>query len=478
MIAAIALLSLAVDVGYLATLRCELKRSTDAAALAGAGVLVDGPEVAELQAFEFYARNPIGGRNLTGEVGWQDNLPSLLADNRDIFQVDFGQWDPASRTFTPSDVQPSSVRVRVTHRDASIFFARSFFPAPLVNREFGGITETVRDTNIDLQAESIARFQPRDIALVLDFSASMNDDSELRRVYEYGEQARATVEASLLQIYQELGSPIFGTMQFEPQYISSTNRSTIKNLLELTYVAYPYPSGSWDNYIDYVKSSSSYAAKAGYYKKYGYLTLVNYWLERKPVHSQTPDLWSVSAQPVSAVKDAVGIFMAYIQQVDTHDQIALIVYNSPSQTALVEHSLTVDFATIQNTIAHRQAGHYDRFTNIGAGIQFARQELENNARLGAFKMVVLMTDGVANRPSADARGFAVQQAELVAANHWPIVTISLGRAADTALMQQIADITSGVHFNIPGDRNVTDFEADLKEVFARIADHRPLVLVK
>ena len=46
--------------------------------------------------------------------------------------------------------------------------------------------------------------------LVLDYSASMNDDSELRRISEYGEGVRETVEANLLQIYQDLGSPTYG----------------------------------------------------------------------------------------------------------------------------------------------------------------------------------------------------------------------------------------------------------------------------
>jgi len=120
--------------------------------------------------------------------------------------------------------------------------------------------------------------------------------------------------------------------------------------------------------------------------------LVNYWLEQKPTNSQTPDLWMVSAQPVGAVKGAVDVFMDYILEVDTGDQVGLAVYNSPSQNALIEQTLTLDFEVpISDIVAHRQAGHYDRYTNIGAGIHEAWGELDARARTGAKKMIVPTT---------------------------------------------------------------------------------------
>ena len=86
-----------------------------------------------------------------------------------------------------------------------------------------------------------------------------------------------------------------------------------KQAFGLDAVAYPYPSGSWDNYITYVKTSSSVRG-AGYKKQYGYMTLINYWLENQAAHSQTPDLWKVGAQPIQAVKDSTDVFMDYIQR--------------------------------------------------------------------------------------------------------------------------------------------------------------------
>lgn len=568
MVAAMALLAFSVDTGYLMTLKSELKRSADAAALAGAGVLIEGADQAELQAFEFHVRNPVGRNVLGAGPGWEDELPTLLAQNQDNFEVQVGHWDPATKTFNQDSVKPSAIRVMALHRNAPLFFGNPFRRYEQVSDADGYHDEPVP---IDIRAESIAQYQPRDITLVLDFSASMNDDSELRRIAEYGESARQEVEGNLEQIYQDLGWPTYGNLQFEPQYLTvlgvppsepnmpqitvtfqsndvyvastkdisnivlefsdgtqeriegmgdgtltgtyrgsgenwdkqidsvwvksgsnaniidgrgfgerfADDLNTIKQAFGLDAVPYPYPSGSWDSYINYVKTSG-YVNNAAYRKMYGHVTLINYWLEQKPTHSQTPDLWKVSAQPVTAVKDAVGVFMTYVQEMDTEDRVALVLYNSPSQTALVEHGLTEDFQLVETTTGQRQAGHYDRYTNIGAGIQAARIELESNARNGAFKMIVLMTDGAANRPgdTSTAKAFALQQTELVADQHWPIVTISLGNRADTDLMQQIADITGGIHFNVPGGGSLTDYQEELLEVFREIADRRPLVLVK
>ena len=92
-------------------------------------------------------------------------------------------------------------------------------------------------------------------------------------------------------------------------------------------------------------------------------------------------------------------------------------------------------------------------------------------------MIVLMTDGQANLP-ADPDGYLLSEAQECADNNYPVMTISLGAAADTAIMQQVADMTGGIHFNIPGGRLSPEYEEDLTEAFRQIAGHRPLKIVK
>ncbi len=550
MIVMMGVLALSIDVGYIMNTQTELKRATDAAALAGAGGLLEGQEAAQLHALDFLLRNPVGSQFMVEEENREALLQAWLLEHPEEFDAKVGHWDPDTRSFTETDQLPSTIHVTASRNNVPLFFGRIFG----------------RD-NFDCAAESVARYQPRDIALVLDFSGSMNDDSELKRIHEYGEEVRDTVEDNLLEIYQDLGSPTYGNMEFEPDYITLEGQagggcvphvtvkfmeneklvyvtstkdlsnvvveydggshekteglsgytgtfgdgsrtitkvwvksgcndsgegpgygerfelewtnwnSVVEQCLDLDSVPYPYSSGSWDSFIDYVQGSY-YIREAGYKKKYGYMTLINYWLEQKPRHSQTSDLWKVSAQPVTAVKDATGVFMDYIQEVDCEDRVALVVYNSYSQNALVEEILTENFATIENIVQHRQAAHYDNYTNIGAGIHEAWIELDCRARTGSKKMIVLMTDGQANRPSGWSDAYALQEAQIAADKQYPIVTISLGNNADTSLMQQIADMTEGVHFNVPGNQSVTDYEDQLLAVFRQIADDRPLVLVK
>lgn len=438
-----AMVAFSVDMGYMFTVQSELDRAVDAGALAGAGTLVDGQVQAEQTVYDFIGLNLVGREAVS---------PADI-------EVETGVWDPTTRSFQASPNPPSAIRVSAKRLRQSLFFAR-----------------VLGHDDFDVQSEAIAVYQPRDIMLVLDYSASMNDDSELRHISTIGQSA---VEANLLQIYQELGSPGFGNMQWNPVYISSDNTYTVKTILGLNNVAYPFPSGSWDDYVYYVRTSG-YLSNAGYRKDYGYLTLVNYWLERRPMYSETPTLWQTSEQPITAVKDSVTVFLAYLQEVDTDDRLGLSVYTSASDTAKLEAGLTNNFQQVEDISRERQAGHYDRMTNIGAGIQTSRIELEDNSRPGAFKMIVLMTDGIANLPgdSAAARSFALQQAQLCADKNYPIVTVSLGSGADTALMDQIAAITNGVHFNIPGGQSVSQYEQDLKDVFREIASDRPLQLVK
>ncbi len=550
----VAVLAMVVDLGYLVSARSELQRATDSAALAGAGALVDGSSVAQTRAFEFFARNPVAGSALYQDDNWQAMAEQWLAQHPDDFKMQLGHWDPTrapgddptkdNRFYTEADTLPSAIWLQTQRSDVPSFFAKAL-----------GVD------SFKVTAQAIARYQPRDIVLVLDFSGSMAYDSQLKRISDFGSSARAAVEASLQQCYEDLGSPTYGsTMTFAPQYVSDTKAwsygsgrkkksgdvtvtfrsddvqvectgsvsftkivlrysngwtktyytsgtsgtfagtsridevtvynnsdsislsddySTIKDFFHLTDASYPYPYGSWNSWIDYVKSSY-YVNNAGYQKKYGCMTLINWWLEVQRPHDELPDLWKVHAQPVATVKDASGMFFDFIQQVQTDDRVAFVLYNSEAQTAKIEEHLTTDFSSVADTIQHRQAAHYDAFTNIGAGIQYAIQELTDNGRPGAFKMIVLMTDGNANRPYNEsyARSFAIQQAQAAAAKHYPILTICLGQQADSSLLQTIAETTNGFRFVVPGGATITDYGPALIEVFQKIANARPLQLVK
>jgi len=443
-VALLGMVAFAVDVGYMLTVKTELQRAADAGALAAANALVEGAQPAEDAAVEFVKANAVGAHS--------------LAD--DDIEVELGHWDEDTDTFAVSDETPSAVRVAVANPQQPLFFGRVLG------------TET-----FDTAAEAIAVYQPRDIQVVLDFSGSMSDDSELK---SEGTLTAAVVNANLLAMYGELGSPVYGSLGWlsSSQHSSKTTSQTV-SALGLSSVAYPYPSGSWSDYVSYVKKSSSNSLPTAYRHRYGYKTWINYLMEIRGAYNQTPSLWQTSEQPVTALKDSFSVFLSFLDEAQTDDRVGLTIYTSSDGTAIVEHTLTHDYALVETTAQHRQAGHYTAYTNIGDGIKSGRNDLVNNGRAGAFKLMVLMTDGLANRPTGvDPVDYAADQAQLCADAGIPVVTISLGSGADTDLMQDIADTTGGVHFNIPGGQTGAEYQEELEEVFRQVADDHPLKLVK
>jgi len=433
----------AVDLGYIANTKTELSRAVDAGALAGVGVLPNGADETTPVVRQFVRANLVGAHEVRD----------------DEIDVEIGHWNSDSESFVVSSERPSALRVFARRERQPLFFGPIFG-----KRDF------------DLSVEAIAQYQPRDIMVTLDFSASMNDDSTFAALSTLG---RAVVESNLQQIYNELSQPVYGNLTFTPRYLSSTNSTTLKSQLGLTSVPYPYPRGSWNEYFSHVQNNSSLNS-AGYRRRYGTMTLIHYWLCDRPMYSETPSLHAVSEQPVTALKEAVEVFLSFLQSQDTDDRLGLTIYNSASETAVLEHPLSDNYTAINNTMRVRQAGHYNHYTNIGAGINTSRLELQNRGRPGAFRMIVLMTDGIANRPTNEttARAYVLSEANTCADAKIPVVTISMGAGADVALMQQVADITGGAHFNIPGGQTAAQYEDQLKDVFERIANTRPLKLVK
>lgn len=255
--------------------------------------------------------------------------------------------------------------------------------------------------------------------------------------------------------------------------------ANIKTALGLTGT-YPYPSGSWSDYISKVQASSGGIYDAGYRDMYGYMTWIEYLQINYPGYSQTPDLWKTSEQPVASMKDATKSFVDYVTSLGTPDQIGLAIYtHSNAAGAILEHGLSTNLAQVKTTVGLRQAGHYKSGTNISAGMSVARQEIVAKARPRSYRLMVLMTDGLPNEPTSDsvARAACITEANLAVANKIKILTISLGTGADTSLMQQIADITGGIHFNVPGGSSITAIQTQLDDVFKTIATSRLLKLV-
>ena len=142
-----AMVSFAIDVGYVANVQTQLQRAADSAALAAAAEMNrSGISAARTRAQQ------IG--QLNGSSGSTIAIPDS--------NVEFGVWDMTARTFTPSAAGAGGNAVRVTiQQSPNLFFARAM-----------GINST------QITGQAIAIATPRDICFVIDLSGSMNDDTD------------------------------------------------------------------------------------------------------------------------------------------------------------------------------------------------------------------------------------------------------------------------------------------------------------
>jgi len=549
MVAMMAMIAFSVDVGYIYTMQSQLDRAVDSAALAGVQELVNGTSAAQAKATEYLVRNPVGSTmTFVDESQLAAQTSAFSAQHANDFQMSYGMWDPTTRTFTQSSTTPSALQVTMTYPNMPFFFGK-----------------VLGQDSFTISSSATAMFQPRDIMVVLDYSASMNDDSTFARISLLGQ---ATVESSLQNCWNDLGPPTYGNLQFTPQwavaqgqpanpgshiphvtveyrnsavYVTSTYALTsvkmqfssgstqtitssatsgtfqgsggnsgkritkvwVKswsngtngelfdfstntgfiNALGLNNVTYPYAGGSWSDYIDYATGGSSNNTNAGYEYKFGGMNLVEYWLDWHPSNADWADGWKVRAEPQYALKDSMQVFMDFVSSVQTDDRVGLVVYDAPNGNAILESSMTNSYATISSIVSHRQAGHYHPYTNIGAGMQLARQQLETYGRSNAAKVIVLMTDGLANycngsyNPTA-AHNQIISEANSAAADKYKIMTLSVGIMADTATMQTVADTTNGLAYVIPGGNGYQTMHDNLKKAFQEIANARPMLLVK
>ena len=232
---------------------------------------------------------------------------------------------------------------------------------------------------------------------------------------------------------------------------------------ELTWVQpWPYPGGSWRDYFDYMKSNSTMtAANSAFKHRFGVKTWVNYLLEQHPEQAATPDLAVAPAQPMQAVKEAAKAMVGIIEELDSNDQISLVGYGTYSYGPADKPNdlswLTSDYEEVREKVGKLQAGMWTTYTNIAQGIDEGSavvRDTSHNSRGGAAKVMVLLTDGNANRTRSGAaydEDQAKDDTEAAAtdarAAGIQIYTVSVGVGADRELMESVATLGKGEPFH-------------------------------
>lgn len=173
---------------------------------------------------------------------------------------------------------------------------------------------------------------------------------------------------------------------------------------------------------------------------------------------------------VGELKKAVSLFTKTVEDVGADDRVAFTRYSTWGEMVI---PLTDDLGAVEASVQQVLARGW---TNIGHGMELARSEFQQRGRSHASKVMVVMTDGHVNRPKgSDPKTFVLDEGHRADEEGITVISISFGDDADKILMKQVADITGGIHFNVPD--KVSSREGGLREVFRKIALKRPVNLV-
>ena len=305
----------------------------------------------------------------------------------------------------------------------------------------------INKSSVPLKATSSAFVEARDMVLVLDFSASMNDDSSLG-----SSLATSEVNAALDGMWDALRtadpkwpgtstskfpSGGFGSINsYAGTYVSSTNTTTILSTLQLTTNVsgnrkFPFPQSGrnsdgspkakpsnstsdslWTGYINYVKGLSG-----TYKQKYGYRTLMDYFQSQRFARDEAEDLWRTPHYPTQALKDGTSLFTQFLTDLNFGDDVGLVVYGQYAvqqktfydgevSIDITADPITPDYTKIDTIQKHLQAGEYEGWTAMGDGMLKGRALLVGDpavagdhgySRYGARPTLIVMTDGQTNQ---------------------------------------------------------------------------------
>lgn len=356
------MVAFAIEIGRMSLLRSEVQNAVDSGALAASLVLqVDSQDLvgAADAAEEFIQRNRVG---------------STVTIPEGAIQVDIGQWDSETGTFTATNTLPNAVGVFAQQNNEPFFFGRIFG-----HTTFGAPGSAIASSSAN----------PLDIMMVLDLSGSMGSDGRI--------EALRNASPSFVTVIDDIGGEdhvgVMGSSA-DPGNYDPWNEGHFGTLYE------PAGLNPGDEYHVGV-------LEADLTNNFGYL-----------------------------------------------------------RSAVLSHVRLVD-------------GKYGGGTGTGAGIRDAAHYLTNAgaARDEAKKVIVMMSDGQANKPSGNGSGYALSMAQYAEGLGVTIFTISLGSDADVDLMRDIAAAGNGSHFDATGSGSsyLTTILTSAFEGAARAAKRTALV---
>jgi len=286
--------------------------------------------------------------------------------------------------------------------------------------------------------------------------------------------------------------------------------ATVKAALGITSVSYPFTSGSWNEYIDFVRSSTGLAL---YSKRdlYGGTTFLSYVMKNKSSYNETSVLWKTRHYPFHAIKQGHQLLTEYLTDLGFNDQLGMVSYDASHRVEktlsgagmptvnISAQPITNDFTAVNNLMKYKQASHYSDSTNMAGGMKEAVALLDGYKRAGTRPAILLMTDGNGNTLDSGENGtlptgwnwttlfdyngdgvgdYSTSNTSATATlkyvkqavdKGYTVHAISVGADADRNLLKAIAWLGNGHYVDVPGGSDVAQQETEVKAAFAKIA---------
>jgi Flp pilus assembly protein TadG len=445
LVAMFAFVALSVDTSRIALTETRMQNAVDAAALAAAEEITaavyqaggDGSSPSSANSAAIAAARQMAA-DVAGANGVFIDPQTDVTFGKRTFNPATGEW-PIAWGATPYNTV--RVQARKTNQDVTA----SDGQLPLA---FGW---AVGRSMVPLRASATAFVEARDLVMVLDFSGSMNYDSQLNSSLGVAAAEDLLDNMWNVMVAADPKWPSTSTSKFPATgfgqiksaagtYISSTDTATIRAQLGLNDNVggnrkYPYPQAGrnadgspkakpnnstsdaqWNRYIEYVKNHPV----SSYRKKYGYRTMMDF-LQQKTTNGFTPrdryaseDMWRTPHYPMEGVKKGASLFLDFIEELDFGDEIGLVGYGEWAEPISNFHDgdvtydlsgnpITADYDVIDDLQVRHQAGEFNGQTAMGDGIKKGREMLvgvngnDGYVRHGTKPTMLLMTDGITNQ---------------------------------------------------------------------------------
>lgn len=292
--------------------------------------------------------------------------------------------------------------------------------------------------------------------------------------------------------------------------------TTILSCFNLTTTVYPWASGTWLDYINFVQTDAGLAAYNANHL-YGGKTFVCYLLHYQSSYFETKDLWKTHHYPFQAIKDGHSMLCTYLTNLGFGDEVGMVSYdtnhriettiNDPNpdfpHVNISANPITNDYDSINKLMYYKQASYYSDATNMAGGMKDAITLLQQHRRSSAQPAILLMTDGHANTIDSTESGnlpagwnwntmfdyngdgvadyttsdpsacCTLKYAKQAVDAGYTVHTICVGVSGDTALMQAIAWLGNGYALVVPGGTTISEKQSEVNAAFAKIANAVP-----